>query len=81
MWELTVVSIVGFACLALIVRPLPVSPLARQLTLRPPFVVAGLLAAWFVVCFQATSYLGELRIRASQDAAARGDRVAALDAA
>ena len=82
MWELTVVSAVAFACLALMVGPLPGSVgRERRLTLRPAIVVAGLTAAWFLVCMQAIPYLSELRIRASQQAAARGDGVAALDAA
>ena len=34
-----------------------------------------------LVCLQAIPYLSELRIRASQEAAARGDGVAALEAA
>ena len=82
MWELTVVSAVAFACLGLMVRPLrgPV-PSAGRLTVRPALVVAGLVAAWFLVCLQALPYLSELQVRASQEAVARGDDTAALDAA
>ena len=81
MWELTVVAAVGFACLALMVAPLPRAVGERRGSLRPALVVAGLGAAWFLVCLQAIPYLSELRMRASQEAAARGDDLAALHAA
>ena len=82
MWELTVVSAVAFVCLALIVGPASDSAARqRRATSRPALVAVGLTAAWLLVCAQAIPYLSELRIRASQEAAARGDGVAALDAA
>jgi len=81
-WELTVVSVVAFACLALMVGPLPESGgRDRRLRLRPALVVTGLTTALLVVCMQAIPYLSELRLRTSQEAAARGDGTAALDAA
>ena len=81
-WELTAVSLVGVACLGLMVAPLPEPVIAtRRVALRPALVVAGLTAAWLAVCIQAIPYLGELRIRASRDAVARGDLDSALEAA
>ena len=82
MWELTVVSVVAFACLALMIGgPPSTRGFARSFSLRPAIVGSGLVAAWFLICLQAVPYLSELRIRASQEAAARGDGTAALDAA
>ena len=49
--------------------------------MRSGVLLAGLVAAWFVICIQAVPYLSELRIRASQEAAAREEGDAALEAA
>jgi tetratricopeptide (TPR) repeat protein len=82
MWELTVVSVVAFACLALMVGTQPDRDgRTSGWTVRSGAVISGLVAAWFLICMQAIPYLSELRIRASQEAAARGDGAAALDAA
>ena len=82
MWELTVVSVVAFTCLALLVGSAPYTVVPeRSVRVRPAYVVVGLTAAWFLICLQAIPYLSELRIRASQEAAARGEGGAALDAA
>ncbi len=82
MWEMTVVSAVAFSCLALMVTPLGRSAYRERIvTVRPGVVLAGLAAAWLVICMQAIPYLSELRIRASEEAAMRGDGADALDAA
>jgi O-antigen ligase len=82
MWELTVVSLVAFACLARVVGPQrQARRREKRLSIRPALIVAGLLGALSLLCLQTVPYLSELRIRASQEAAAQGDGIAAIDAA
>jgi O-Antigen ligase len=75
MWELTAVSAVGIACVALacsatsegVRRP------ARATRQTVAARVAFLLVAWILVCAQAVPLLSNAKIRDSQGAARRGD--------
>ena len=81
MWELTVVSVVGFALLGLVTSSATASAEgpARELKLRWNIAarVALGLAGLFVIGAQAFSLLTNREIQASQNAVARGDLVAA----
>lgn len=82
MWEQTVVSAVGFACLGLLVGPatLPgpqevlegdVSSSERMR--RVAYLAAGLTGGWLVLCAQAVPLLTEIKLDDSREAAQRGD--------
>jgi hypothetical protein len=77
MWQMPVVSIVGFALLGLLARL--DSTVAPALEGRLRVVAAGLCAAAALVAIgvEAAPMLGELKVRDSQAAAARGDATAA----
>ncbi len=93
MWELTIVSLIGIACLAImvgpatfpalrprLVRPSERLPLRRRL--RRFGLVGGIaIAGWFLICAIALPLLSGARITDSQAAAARGDVTAAFAAA
>lgn len=88
MWELTVVSVVGIVCLALLMGP------ATALSPRPRLATEGerparsrsrftagvgvLLLAWALICAQAIPLLASTKIRDSQAAVLRRDSRAAL---
>ncbi|MEN3343226.1 MAG: hypothetical protein V7644_2630 [Actinomycetota bacterium] len=84
MWELTAVSVVAFAALALLVAPAVGGPALRTLrgpgaprrSRRTPVLAVAVLAAWLAACAEALPLLTQLQIGASQ-AAARGGRTAA----
>ena len=87
MWELTAVSLVGVACLALLVGPAtdtagPDVRLARRRRLAPRAAVVAACAV--AICVEGILLLSHSRLQESQAAAARGDmdaaRAAALDA-
>jgi uncharacterized membrane protein YjdF len=77
MWQMPVVSVVGFALLGLLARL--DSTVAPALEGRLRVVAAGLCAAAALVAIgvEAAPMLGELKVRDSQAAAARGDATAA----
>jgi hypothetical protein len=90
MWELTVVSLVGVAVLALLLGPATAPP-AGRMPEGPPSaasrtrsrsrLAAGiglLLAAWLFICAQAIPLLSELKLSDSEAAVRRGDAEAAL---
>jgi O-Antigen ligase/Tetratricopeptide repeat len=87
MWELTIVSVVGFACLALAVGPATapgVRPRLAEPGDRPArrygrfgLIVGAIVGGWLLICAIAVPLLSGLQISASQDAAARGDLAAA----
>jgi hypothetical protein len=88
MWELTVVSVVGIACLALLVGPAAdtsrkrVDQRAPRLRLAPRAAVVAVCAV--AICLEGILLFSNMRLEQSQDSAARGDagaaRSAALDA-
>jgi O-antigen ligase len=78
MWELTVVSVVGIASLALLTGPAAAfdsqeTPLQAPSRLRRAGLAAGLLATWLLICAQAVPLLAETKIEDSQAAVRRGD--------
>jgi hypothetical protein len=82
MWELTVVSVVGFACLGLLTGPattvLGRPRLARRDDRAAPrrrFAVgaAALALGWLVVCSQAIPLLSQIKLVDSREAVAEGD--------
>jgi O-antigen ligase/polysaccharide polymerase Wzy-like membrane protein len=85
MWELTIVSVVAFACLALATGP------RATLRERPPIrggrlgrwgLCAGaLVAGGLLICAIAIPFLSGARLRDSKAAAGRGDLRTAIDAA
>jgi tetratricopeptide (TPR) repeat protein len=85
MWELTAVSVVAFAMLAVAVAAC--APDAGPVTAtngRRPFValgVATLVAAWLAICAAALPLLTHLQIGASQAASRDGRTLDALQAA
>jgi O-Antigen ligase len=84
MWELTVVSLVGVSCLALLAGPAtdtgaPEVRQARRRRLAPRAAVAAACAV--AVCVEGILLLSDARLRESQSAAARGDIPAATSAA
>ena len=89
MWELTVVSVVAFACLGLmtgaatavrteprvVAEPSPqATPSGRRYALGVGVIVCG----WLLICAVAIPLLAGARITSSQDAAARGDAATAI---
>jgi O-antigen ligase len=86
MWELTIVSVVGIACLALLVGPgsdvAGHRAVVPRLRVTPRAVLVGVCA--LAICLQGILLLSNMRLEQSQDAATRGDadaaRSAALDA-
>jgi hypothetical protein len=89
MWELTIVSVVAFACLGLAVGPATAPGMRPRLALpdeRPArwygrfgLGVAAIVAGWLLICAIAVPLLSGLRIRSSQDAAGAGDLAAAVE--
>lgn len=89
MWEMTVVSVVGVACLGLLTGAATTTPSPHLVGLevgnrrargrRFGLGAAGLVAGWLLVCGQAIPLLTQLKIEDSQAAVARDDAAAALD--
>jgi hypothetical protein len=85
MWELTVVSVIGIVCLALLVGPASAArrdasaDRVPRLRLGPRAVVVAVCVV--VVCLQGILLLSHLRLDQSQTAAARGDTQDAVSAA
>src|SRR5262249_12649759 len=89
-WELTIVGVVAIACVGLLVGPgtLPVpglraaEPERAERPSRPlaryGLGVAVIVGGWLVVCAIAIPTLAGARVRASQDAVARGDYSSAV---
>jgi O-Antigen ligase len=84
MWELTVVSLVGVTCLALLAGPATDSAASadrgaprRRLAPRAAVVAACAVA----ICLEGVLLLSQARLQESQKAAARGDVAAAKSAA
>ncbi len=82
MWEVTIVSVVAFACLGLLARFASARGPRVSVTgnVRLVTAVAGLVVP-LIVFAEAVPMLTELRLRTSQSAALRGDTAAARDAA
>jgi tetratricopeptide (TPR) repeat protein len=93
MWELTIVTVVGIVCLGLAVGPasaLAARPRTVQSGEDSPSQAAGrrfgvgvvvIGMGWLLICSLAISLLAGMRIRDSQDAAARGDSHEAISEA
>jgi hypothetical protein len=85
MWELTVVSLVGIACLALLVGPAtnttraPGAARGPRLRVAPRAAVVAVCAV--VVCLEGILLLSHMRLEQSQSAATRGDTDGAVSAA
>jgi O-antigen ligase len=85
MWELTIVTVVGFACLALLVGPASATARERSAAraprrrIAPRAVVLGICAV--AVCLEGILLFSHMRLDQSQSAAARGDIKAAASAA
>ena len=83
MWELTIVTVVGIACLALLVGP--ASDVAGRravvprLRVAPRAVLVGVCA--LAICLQGILLLSNMRLEQSQAAATRGDAEVARSAA
>jgi O-antigen ligase/polysaccharide polymerase Wzy-like membrane protein len=91
-WELTVVGVIGVVCLGLLCGPATAVPgrlggadgteAMRPRVRRPPILRSGFaLFCLAVIVAQAIPLLAQSQIRASQEAAARGDGSAALESA
>ena len=88
MWELTIVSVVAFACLGLAAGPATVVGVRPRLALpdeRPErrygrfgLGVVAIVGGWLAICAIAVPLLSGLRISSSQDAAGAGDLAAAV---
>jgi hypothetical protein len=87
MWELTIVSVVGFACLGLAVGP-ATAPGSRPRLAEPGerparrygrfgLLAAAIVGGWLLICAIAVPLLSGLQVSASQDAAAGGNLAAA----
>ena len=85
MWELTVVTLVGIACLALLVGPATDDAPARDSARAPRLRIAPRAAVVAVcavaVCLEGILLLSHMRLEQSQTAAARGDTDGAVSAA
>jgi hypothetical protein len=81
MWELTIVSLVGMVVLGLLVGPATVPLQEARSAPRSRFTlgVAVVVTGWLVLCAEAMPLLADQQLRASQQAAARGDSAAAID--
>jgi O-Antigen ligase len=86
MWELTVVTLIGVTCLALLAGPAtdPASDVRRVPRRRLAPRAAVMAACAVAICVEGILLLSHARLQESQSAAARGDidaaRSAALDA-
>jgi tetratricopeptide (TPR) repeat protein len=86
MWELTIVAVVGIACLALLAGPATQESFVPRQT-RPRAAVVLVPRAVFVVvclvaiCLEGGALLSQSRLEESQAAAKRGDAAAAISAA
>jgi tetratricopeptide (TPR) repeat protein len=81
MWELTVVSVVGIACLGLLVGP-ATQPLGlARSELRPRFALGAAIVAlgWLLICAEGVPLLADQRISSSESAARGGHMAAAID--
>lgn len=82
MWELTVVGVVGVACLGLAGGAATLAPVPRTRSPRrrpqAAAVVAVILIAWVLVCTEAIPLLADVEVRKSQDAVRAGNGAAAL---
>ncbi len=85
MWELTVVSVVGIVCLALLVGPATAGPrerVARRVPrLGPAARAAAVGLCVIAVCLEGILFLSNMRLDQSQAAASRGDTRAATTVA
>jgi hypothetical protein len=82
MWQLPVVTVVGFVCLGLLARLASPTPLVLpNRSVRAAIVIAVAVASLAALVVEASPLLGELRLRDSQAAAARNDSLAAERAA
>lgn len=85
MWELTIVSVVGITCLALLVGPASASrrdatpQRVPRLRLAPRAIVVAVCAV--AVCLEGILLFSHLRLDQSQTAAVRGDAQDAVSAA
>lgn len=85
MWELTIVSVIGITCLALLVGPATRTrrdhdaPRAPRLRLAPRAAVIAICSV--AVCLESILFFSHMRLEQSQASAARGDAEAALSAA
>ncbi len=88
MWELTIVSVVAFACLGLAVSPATAAGARPRLTdteERLPrrygrfgLGAAAIVGGWLLICAIAVPLLSGLKVSASQAAARRGDLAGAV---
>jgi hypothetical protein len=93
MWELTIVPVVAFVCLALATGPgtaLAVRPRLAPADSRPPLRsrlqryglgAAVVIVSWLVICAIAIPFLADARLQDSRNAVRRGDLRAAFSAA
>jgi hypothetical protein len=84
MWELTIVSLIGITCLALLVGPATDTGAragARASRLRLPSRAAVIAACAVAICLEGILLLSHTRLEQSQTAAASGDPTGALSAA
>jgi O-Antigen ligase/Tetratricopeptide repeat len=91
MWELTIVSVVGFTLLGLLAGPATAAGRAPRLVrgfaeARPTirrfaFGAAAVFVGWLVICAQALPYLAQIKVTDSQNAVQSGNAEEAVDAA
>jgi hypothetical protein len=84
MWELTIVSLVGVICLALLVGPATDTGAragVRAPRLRLPSRAAVIAVCAIAICLQGILLLSHTRLEQSQTAAANGDPAEAMSAA
>jgi tetratricopeptide (TPR) repeat protein len=87
MWEMTIVSVVAFACLGLMVGPATARegrPRLAEPGERPPrsrygLGIATLVGGWLLICAIALPLLAGFKLRASQADAANGNLAAAVN--
>jgi len=88
-WQLSAVGVVGAAALGLLISPAVSAAEPRLVAyerpprhaLRLPVAALGVVIAWLLLCAQAIPWLADVKVRASQSAAARGDGGTALNEA
>lgn len=86
-WQITAIGAVGAAAFGLLVSPAAAAAEPREVeagrpprtAVRVPAVGLVVVAAWLLLLAQAIPWLAEVKLRASQDAAARGDGSGALN--
>jgi hypothetical protein len=86
-WQITAIGAVGAAAFGLLASPAAAAVEPRRVendrqprpAVRVPAVGLVVVAAWLLLCAQAIPWLADVKLRASQDAAAGGDGSGALN--